>query len=88
MRKSITILDKDYKQWILDLKARFRNSQVKAAVKVNQEVLRYYWELGRDIVEMHAETRWGDGVIHSLSIDLKRELPEASGLSPKQPVLC
>jgi predicted nuclease of restriction endonuclease-like (RecB) superfamily len=81
MRKSITILDKDYKQWILDLKARFRNSQVKAAVKVNQEVLRYYWELGRDIVEMHAEARWGDGVIHSLSIDLKRELPEASGLS-------
>jgi predicted nuclease of restriction endonuclease-like (RecB) superfamily len=81
MNKSITILDNNYKQWILDLKFRYRSCQVKAAIKVNQEVLRYYWELGRDIVEMHAEARWGDGVIHSLSIDLKKELPEASGLS-------
>jgi hypothetical protein len=48
---------------------------------VNQEVLQYYWELGRDIVEMHAESRWGQSVIKSIAIDLKRELPNAIGLS-------
>jgi predicted nuclease of restriction endonuclease-like (RecB) superfamily len=30
---------------------------------------------------MHAEARWGDKIINVLSIDLKRELPEATGLS-------
>ena len=81
MPKSINILDKEYLQWINDLKVRFRRSQIKAATKVNQEVLQFYWELGRDIVEMHVEDRWGESVIKQLAIDLKRELPEASGLS-------
>ncbi len=81
MSKSISIIDEDYKQWIQELKTRYRSSQIKAAVKVNQEVLLYYWELGRDIVEKHAESRWGDKIINVLSVDLKRELPEATGLS-------
>ena len=32
-------LDKEYIQWIQDIKQRFRNSQIKAAVKVNSEQL-------------------------------------------------
>jgi predicted nuclease of restriction endonuclease-like (RecB) superfamily len=81
MSRSISILDNDYKQWIQELKTRYRSSQIKAAVKVNQEVLQYYWELGRDIMEMHAEARWGDKIINVLSVDLRREIPEATGLS-------
>ena len=34
-----------------------------------------------DIVEMHVEERWGESVINQLSIDLKREMPTADGLS-------
>ena len=49
MSKSINILDKDYIQWIKELSSRYRRSQIKAAVKVNEEMLRFYWELGRDI---------------------------------------
>jgi predicted nuclease of restriction endonuclease-like (RecB) superfamily len=81
MRKTISILDEDYKKWIQELKTRYRSSQIKAAVKVNQEVLKYYWNLGRDIVEMRIEDRWGEKIINTLSADLKREIPEASGLS-------
>ena len=50
MSKSISIIDKDYKQWVKALVIRYRQSQIKAAVKVNKEVLRFYWELGKDIV--------------------------------------
>lgn len=32
-------LDKEYVQWIHDIKQRFRNAQIKAAVKVNSEQL-------------------------------------------------
>lgn len=77
MSKSINILDKDYVQWIKELSSRYRKSQIKAAVKVNEEMLRFYWELGRDIVEMRIEERWGEKVIKTLAADLQREIPEA-----------
>ena len=81
MSKGLTIIDKDYTQWVGRLSARYRRSQIKAAVKVNREMLQFYWELGRDIEEMHVEERWGEGVIKNLSVDLQRQIPNASGLS-------
>jgi predicted nuclease of restriction endonuclease-like (RecB) superfamily len=74
---SISILDKDYIQWVKELSSRYRQSQIKASVKVNQEMLRFYWSLGRDIVEMHIEDRWGEKVIKSLSSDLTCLIPDA-----------
>lgn len=64
-----------------DLSVRYRQSQVKAAVKVNREMLKYYWELGRDIEEMCVEERWGESVIKNLSTDLQRRSPNSTGLS-------
>ena len=88
MSKSISILDKDYAQWVEDLSVRYRQSQIKAFVKVNRELLRYYWELGRDIEEMHVEERWGQGVIKNLSIDLQYRNPNATGLSVRNIYYC
>ena len=81
MSKNLTIIDKDYTQWVEELSVRYRQSQIKAAVRVNRELLRYYWELGRDIEEMHVEERWGDSVIKNLSADLQRRNPNSTGLS-------
>ena len=79
--KSLSILDKDYLQWIKELSTRFRRSQVKASVKVNQVMLQFYWELGRDIVEKKAESRWGSGFMKNLSRDLKEVNPDATCFS-------
>lgn len=81
MSKEITILDKDYTQWVKSLVTRYRQSQIKAAIKVNTEQLKFNWLLGRDIVEMKVEERWGEGVIEQLSKDLKNEMPHVDGLS-------
>ena len=81
MSKSISILDQDYIQWIKELSSRYRRSQIKAAVKVNQEMLQFYWELGKDIVEKKAESRWGSGFMKNLSRDLKEVNPDASCFS-------
>lgn len=48
-------LDKEYIKWIQDITQRFRNSQIKAAVKVNSEQLLFNWQLGRDLVVRKAE---------------------------------
>ena len=81
-------IDSEYKQWIQELKSRYRRSQIKAAVKVNQEMLAYYWQLGRDIVQLQAEQRWGSGFMRSLSQDLKQELPDATGLTERNLYYC
>lgn len=81
MSKDINILDQDYIQWVKELNRRYRRSQIKAAVKVNEEVLRFYWELGRDIAEMKAESRWGSGFMKNLSRDLKDMNPDATCFS-------
>ena len=81
MSKGLTIIDKAYTQWVENLSVRYRQSQIKAAVRVNRELLKYYWELGRDIEEMHVEERWGQSVIKNLSVDLQLKNPNSTGLS-------
>ena len=83
MRKPISIIDKDYTQWVKELSSRYRQSQIKAAVKVNQEVLRFYWELGKEIVVRDAENKYGSKFYAVLSRDLKAEVQNTSGLSER-----
>ena len=82
MNMSINILDEDYQQWVKTLCKRYRQSQIKAAIKVNQEMLRFYWSVGYDIVKLKAESRWGSKFMQNLSKDLKEELPNVSSFSP------
>ena len=79
--KSISIIDKEYIQWIKELSSRYRRGQIKAAVKVTQEALKFYMELGRDIVVKKAESRWGSGFMKNLSRDLKEINPNATCFS-------
>ena len=77
------IKDKDYSAWLKELKYKVRLVQIKAAVKVNSELLQFYWELGADIVEKQATTKWGDGFITRLSQDLMAEFPDIKGFSKR-----
>ena len=36
-------IDTQYKDWIANLSQRFKQSQTKAAIKVNGELLQFYW---------------------------------------------
>lgn len=83
MDKSISILDKDYLQWVQELCKRYRQSQIKAAMHVNKEMLRFYWDLGRDIVGREEENRYGSKFYATLSRDLRHLLPDAEGLSER-----
>ncbi len=83
--EQITGLQQDvqYKRWITDVSRRFKSSQIKAAIKVNDEMLRFYWSLGRDIVEMKAESRWGTAFFEVLSKDITQIIPDSKGFSPR-----
>lgn len=75
-------MDKEYARWIAELAQRYRSSQIKAAIKVNDVMLRFYWSVGEDIVRRQYENLYGSHFYANLSKDLKRELGLRRGLSP------
>lgn len=79
--KVLSIYDEEYQNWIVDLKKRYKQSQIKAAIKVNSELIQFYWSLGRDIVKMKSESRWGNKFYETLSKDLRALFPDATGFS-------
>lgn len=82
MTTTINILDSEYSHWLKDLCKRYRCSRIKAAVAVNDTMLKFYWSLGRDIVILKAESRWGSKFMANLSRDLKEVNPDAACFSP------
>lgn len=60
---------------------RFQSMQIKAATKVNREMLLFYLTLGRDIVELHADSKWGNKFYANLSRDLAEALPNVKSFS-------
>ena len=81
-KSSELIQDKDYLNWIKELSKRFMQSQVKAAVRVNQEMLRFYWSLGKDISERKMDNKYGSHFYENLSRDLVTTLGIKKGFSP------
>ena len=75
--------DNEYKEWIGELKQRIRQSQIKAAVKVNTELLRLYWNLGENIIKKQTEAKWGSGFLNQLSADLTEAFPDMQGFSKR-----
>lgn len=76
------ILDtSDYKNWLQTLKGKIQQSQIKAAIQVNSELLQLYWQIGKAIVEKQAKAKWGDGFLQTLSADLCKEFPTMKGFS-------
>jgi len=70
-----------YKEFFVTLKSKIQTSQIKASLKVNEELLRLYWELADMIVHKQKEAQWGDSFIEKISNDLKTEFPNMKGFS-------
>ena len=74
--------DKEYYDWIAELSSRYRQSQIKAAVRVNSEMLRFYWSVGKDIEERQFENKYGSHFYENMSCDLTLALNKKKGFSP------
>ena len=73
----------DYVRWLAELKLRYRDQQLKAAVQVNHTMLVFYWNLGKDIADHQFANTYGSGFFQKRSSDLRHELPDAKGFSPQ-----
>ena len=71
----------EYANWLNGIAKRYRHSQIKAAISVNTEMLKFYWSLGADIVRLEKDQPWGSKFMQRLSLDLKVSMPDATCFS-------
>ena len=74
-------IDAEYSDWINEISLRFKSSQIKAAIRVNREMLLFYWSIGHDISELHNESKYGKSFYKNLSQDLQTVLPDVKSFS-------
>ena len=72
---------KSYEPWLGDLKRRYLTARLRAANAVNTSLIEFYWGLGRDIEKMQYANTYGSDFFNRLSADLRRDIPDAKGLS-------
>lgn len=72
-----------YRDLLADIKRLVRQAQRRAALSANAEMLFMYWDIGRMIAASQQVAGWGAGVLPRLAADLKNELPEEKGFSPR-----
>jgi predicted nuclease of restriction endonuclease-like (RecB) superfamily len=73
----------EYATWLESLKARVRETQIRAAVAANKELVLLYWTIGTEILERQQQQGWGAKVIERLSRDLLNAFPAKTGLSAR-----
>ena len=76
-------LPESYPAFLQELKQRIRESQVRASLSVNRELVMLYWRIGRDILVRQERENWGAKIIDRLAADLKKAFPEMKGFSPR-----
>jgi len=74
-------LDQNYRTWLKDLKDKVKQAQQRAFLNVNQEMLKLYWNLGKEITEKAEKANWGEKIVKRLSDDLRSEFPDIKGFS-------
>lgn len=72
-----------YQQWLAELKDQIHSAQQRAALAVNTELVRLYWQIGREILDRQAEHGWGAKVVERLAHDLRGAFPSMKGFSPR-----
>jgi len=79
--RSAMTADNEYVKWLSEVKTRVKQAQSKAILQVNTSMLELYWSIGRDLVALHPEEKWGKGVVRQFALDMRNAFPEETGFS-------
>ncbi len=79
---NIIKIDEKYKVWLSEVGNKFKQSQIKAATKVNEEMLHFYFWLGGKLYFLKSEVNLGNAFYSEVSKDLQEILPMVKSFSP------
>jgi predicted nuclease of restriction endonuclease-like (RecB) superfamily len=89
MSKEITVkndslhLNKDYMDFFSTIKDRLKTAQIRAALAANSELIKFYWELGANLIEKQKTQKWGTHFLEQFSHDMRQAFPEMQGFSKR-----
>jgi predicted nuclease of restriction endonuclease-like (RecB) superfamily len=81
MSKQNTLLSAEYTDWLATLKQCIAGARQRIALAADEEQIRLYHDIGREILERQNVQGWGAKVIDQLSADLRAAFHEMKGLS-------
>jgi predicted nuclease of restriction endonuclease-like (RecB) superfamily len=81
MSRSSLALPADYGRWLASLKQRIHGARQRALLASNEQQIRLYHDIGREILDRQDRQGWGAKVIDRLSADLRFAFPDMKGLS-------
>jgi predicted nuclease of restriction endonuclease-like (RecB) superfamily len=73
--------DRHYSDWVKGVKERIRVARIKVAHAANNELLLFYFDLGKMINDLSVTVQWGNNWLQNLSKDLRDEFPDMEGFS-------
>lgn len=74
-------LDVQYQNLLSEIKSRLKTSQLRAAIVVNHELIKFYWEVGKLILDRQSTVKWGEKLFDALAKDLRQSFPSTEGFS-------
>src|SRR5437868_3309112 len=83
MSKTKPPVPTDFPKLLKEIKSRIQQSQTRAVLAVNAELVRLYWDVGQLLAARQSQQGWGAAIIPRLSLELKNELPEIKGFSER-----
>ncbi|MBM3183954.1 MAG: DUF1016 domain-containing protein [Chlamydiae bacterium] len=69
----------EYTNLLVSLKNKIRSAQIKGAIAVNRELIKLYWEIGKEIFEKQEKKGWGRNVLEKIAKGLQDEFPGVEG---------
>ena len=77
------LIDKDYTDFIIEIKNKIRNSQYEAMKAVNKALISLYWGIGEEIYNQQQEKGWGKSIVEVLAKEIKKDFPDVQGFSSR-----
>ena len=75
------IIDTKFVKWVESISQNYKKAQIKAAIHINSELIKFYYELGEEIAKTSFKASYGNQFYKTLSNELIKRNPNVKGLS-------
>ncbi len=82
-KEELQVVAKEYAKTVAELKTRILKARVKVALAANKELIKFYWETGKTILNLQKESNWGDKLVERLATDIRSSFPGIKGFSKR-----
>lgn len=72
-----------YKETLLSIKERINNARYQTMQKINSELIRLYWDIGKTLSEKTKNDGCGKNIVEILAVDLQSTFQGVKGFSSR-----